>query len=167
MRNGYGDCVHGDVVGWVVSGAVVGVVAPGVLLGTRRRIRWDALALPAVPSLVGFVLLHALITFALTRHPPAGTWVALHVPLLVGAIVYWLPVFGTRRRLPDALRVLYLFLSAPPLDLSGVMVVILGDPSGGVAMIVGMLPAGLVAVAVTWQWINQEEDVVLVPPAPR
>lgn len=162
-----GPGVNGDVAGWVVSGAVVSVVAPAMLLGTRRWIRWDALALPAVPALVGFVLLHAAVTFALTRHPPAGVWLALHVPLLVGAVVYWLPVLGTRRRLPDALRVLYLFLSAPPLDLSGVLVVILGDSAGGVGMIVGMLPAGLAAVAVTWQWISTEDDLILVPRSPR
>lgn len=53
---------------------------------------------------------------------------------------------------------LYLFLSAPALDLAGVMVVILGDAPGGLAMIVGMLPAGGIAIVVTWQWVTREEE---------
>lgn len=114
--------------------------------------------LPAGIALPGFVLLHGGITYLLTRHPTPAGWLLLHVPLLVGAVVYWLPVLGTARRLADPLRVLYLFLSAPALDLAGVMVVILGDGAGGLAMIAGMLPAGGIAVLVTWQWITREDD---------
>ncbi|HVV23012.1 MAG TPA: hypothetical protein VHF06_26480 [Pseudonocardiaceae bacterium] len=152
-----------DIWAWAASGATTSVVAPGLLLSTRRWVDWDRLAVRAGLALPGFVVLHALITLALAQRPSAPLWLALHVPLLLGAVVYWLPVFGTVRRLDDAMRMLYLFLSAPPLDLAGVLVVILGDQDGGVAMIVGMLPAGLAAVLVTWQWINNENAIDALP----
>lgn len=157
----------GDVLGWAATGLVTAVVAPGLLLATGRHVHWGRLALPAGVALPAFVLLHAGITFLLTRHPPPAVWLILHVPLLAGALVYWLPVLGTVRRLSDPLRVLYLFLSAPTLDLAGVMVVVLGDGPGGLAMIVGMLPAGGIAVLVTWQWISQEDDFTEITGAPR
>lgn len=137
---------------------VTAVLVPGLLLGTRRAVRWDRLALPAGVALPAFVVLHGAITFLLAQRPPPGLWLLLHVPLLLGAVVYWLPVLGTARRLPDPLRVLYLFLSAPALDLAGVLVIVLGDGPGGLAMIVGMLPAAVIAILVTWQWISHEDD---------
>jgi cytochrome c oxidase assembly factor CtaG len=153
--------VTADVFGWAVTGLVVGVLAPGLLTGTRRGVRWDRLAVPAGVALPGFVVLHAAITFLVAQRPPPAVWLILHVPLLLGALVYWLPILGTARRLSDPLRVLYLFLSAPALDLAGVMVVILGDGPGGLAMIAGMLPAGGIAILVTWQWISREDEAAV------
>ncbi|PZS39525.1 MAG: hypothetical protein DLM62_07855 [Pseudonocardiales bacterium] len=72
-------------------------------------------------------------------------------------MVFWAPVLGVRRRLPDAARMLYLYTAIPLLDAPGVWLVAHGDSSGGLAMITGMLPMGLIAVAVTWSWINREE----------
>jgi hypothetical protein len=42
-------------------------------------------------------------------------------------VVFWMPVLGTRRRLRDAGRAVYLFLAGPLLDLVGVWLVATGD----------------------------------------
>jgi cytochrome c oxidase assembly factor CtaG len=81
---------------------------------------------------------------------------ALHL-LLAGAIVYWLPIIGARRRLSGPGRSVYLSLSQPPLDLPGAVIVTLGETAGGIAMIVAMPPVGLAAIAVTWRWVTAEE----------
>jgi cytochrome c oxidase assembly factor CtaG len=47
----------------------------------------------------------------------------------------------------------------PSLDLAGVVIVLRGDAAGGLAMIVGMLPVGVAAVALCWRWIIHEEQV--------
>jgi hypothetical protein len=87
------------------------------------------------------------------RGPPA---------LLVAAVLFWLPVAaGTRHRLDDLGRCLYLFLATPLLDLPAVAVVAAGRSAQGLAVIVGMLPLGVAAAAVTWSvtwsWVNREE----------
>ena len=150
-----------DIVGWFVTGLITSVVAPALLTATRRWSSWRYLALPPGVACGGFIVLHAVITYALARRPGPAPWLALHIPLLLGALAFWLPVLGTSNRLRDPVRVLYLFLSAPPLDLAAVMVIVLGDQPGGVAMLVGMLPAALIAVAVTWRWMNDEEKTAL------
>jgi hypothetical protein len=38
-----------------------------------------------------------------------------------------------------------------------VWLVAVGDSPGGLSMIVGMLPMGVAAVALTWSWISREE----------
>ena len=147
-----------DILGWAVTGLLTSVLAPALVLGTRLRIACDHIALPAALALPGFITVHGLITFELAQHPAPPLWLGLHLPLLAGALIFWLPIFGHRTRLADPLRALYLLLSVPALDFAGVLVIILGDPAGGLAMIVGMLPAGVIALAVTWQWIHREEQ---------
>jgi hypothetical protein len=72
-------------------------------------------------------------------------------------MLFWAPILGIRRRLPDAGRMLYLYVALPLLDLAGVWLVAVGDSPGGLSMIVGMLPMGAAAVVITWNWISREE----------
>jgi hypothetical protein len=127
----------------------VSAVAP-MLARAGRGTAWDRLAPPAVVALPAFAALHAVVTFA-------GAGLAGEAVLLAGAVLFWMPALGTRRRLPDAGRAVYLFLAGPLLDLAGVWLVATGDRAGGLAMIVGMLPIGIAAMVVTWRWIVHEE----------
>lgn len=136
-------------------GALIAVVAPAVVLSTRRRLRWERVPAPPVLVLPVFVALHAAVTVAGHHWHHAGGVLAVHAVLFAGAVWFWLPVLVGGR--PGALRSVYLFLAAPSLDLVAVYLVIAGDSAGGIAMIVSMLPMGLAAVGVTWQWITSEE----------
>ncbi|MGW5492240.1 hypothetical protein [Streptomyces olivaceoviridis] len=40
-----------------------------------------------------------------------------------------------------------------------------GHTAAGLAMIVGMLPVGIAAAAVTWSWVNREEREALADEA--
>lgn len=143
-----------DGVGsWAVTGAVTGVLAPGILLLTRNRTGWQRLAPPAAIAGPAFVLLHGAITISLLAGFGWPAWLGLHVALLAGSLVYWLVL----RRLDGAGQFLYLFLTSPLLDLAGVIIVALGQPTYGIAMIVGMLPLNAVAVFVAWRWLTEEE----------
>lgn len=155
-RSGTDRRVSPHLLLWALTGLVTSTLAPAVvLLGDRRGWRWPTL--PPLVAFPAFVVLHGLIAFALVRYPGPLAWLALHVPLLAGAVLFWSPALGHGRRLGPAGRSFYLLLSGPPLDLAGVGVIVLGD-LGGLAMIVGMLPLGVIAVAVTWQWITGEES---------
>lgn len=148
----------GEVVHMVGMGLLVSVLAPALVLATRRRFAWRALSWPAAVALPCFVVLHALLTVEMAFHEPGPPMhLVLDGVLLLGAVVFWLPVLGRLRPLGPAGRVLYLFLAAPALDLAAVVVVAVGDSAGGLSMIVGMLPIGLAAVIVTWQWIRADE----------
>lgn len=153
------------IVPMAACGAVTSMLAPGLVLlshHTERVWDWDRLALPAAAALPLFVAGHATITITLANVDlPDVSAMCLHVLLLLGAIVYWLPVLGRRHRLSDPARSAYLFLSAPVLDLAGVWLVAQGDSPGGLAMIVAMLPIGLMAVVVTWRWISREERLAV------
>jgi hypothetical protein len=162
-----GPQVSAHILGWVLTGAVTAVVAPGLLLLTRGRLPWHRMAVPAAVSAPGFVVLHAGITAALVLRPSLEVWLLLHALLLAGSIVYWLPILGDARRLSGAGRCLYLFLSSPLLDFAALGVIVLGDPSGGLAMIVAMLPINAAAVGATWQWIVGEERVAREADDPR
>lgn len=107
--------------------------------------------------LPGFVGLHFAVTAWSGYGASALLAVVVPLVLLVSAMLFWTPVLGSRHRLPDAGRTIYLYTAMPLLDLAGVWRVIVGDSTGGLSMIVGMLPMGFAAVAVTWRWINREE----------
>lgn len=145
------------VVDMAAMGLLVGAVAPALLVVVLqvhpRADRWSP---PAVLALPAFVLLHAGATIGGPYLGP-GPAAAAHIALLVGAVAFWAPVLGVHRRLPDAGRMFYLYLAMPMLDLAGVWLVAAGDPSGGLAMIVGMLPMAVITVVLTWQWISGEE----------
>lgn len=155
-----------DMVGMAVMGALTSVVAPALVVGTGRVLpswRWDRLALPAAVVLPLFLVLHAGGTILLADVAlSAPVELALHVVLLLGAVLFWLPVLGSRHRLSDPARTAYLFVAAPSLDLGAVWVIAEGDSAGGLAMIVAMLPVGLAAVVCTWRWIVREERMVAV-----
>lgn len=138
-------------------GLVVSAAAPlAVLLLVRALPRAERLVLPGSIALPGFVALHAAITVVGHAHGSAAHAAAPVVLLLAGTF-FWAPVLGRRRRLSDPLRVVYLYAAMPLLDMAGVWLVAAGDTSGGLAMIVGMLPMGCATVVLTCQWINREE----------
>jgi cytochrome c oxidase assembly factor CtaG len=140
-------------------GLLVAVIAPALLVVSSRAFpQLDRCTVPAALALPGFVTLHAAVTVCTSRGPvPPLLDTATHLALLAGAMLFWAPILGVRHRLPDAGRMLYLYLALPLLDLAGVWLVAVGDSTGGVSMIVGMLPMGLAAVTITWNWISREE----------
>lgn len=147
-----------DTLEMAVMGLDAAVVAPLLYLATRRRLQWDRwLALPAPVMLVTYCLVHTAITVGMDEAmPPPLPDVGFHVALIVASIGFWLPVIG-RRRISDAGRMVYLFLAMPTMDLAGVWVVLRGDASGGLAMIVGMLPIGVWTLIMAWRWMSREE----------
>lgn len=139
-------------------GLETSVVAPALLIATRDRLPWHAVALPAAVALPLFLVVHAAITIGMAFHePPAIEHLALHGLLLLVAFWFWRPVFGRTRRLSDPGRVAYLFLAMPTMDLAGVYVVLQGDSTGGIAMIVAMLPVGFTTLTLAWRWLISEE----------
>ncbi|MES9522502.1 hypothetical protein [Streptomyces capoamus] len=103
----------------------------------------------------------------LTARPPSPRRPRSSCVLLGAAVLFWLPAAArTRHRLDDPGRCLYLFLAAPLLDLPAVAVVAAGRTAAGLAMIVGMLPLGVAAAAVTWSWVNREEREALADAVP-
>ncbi|MFY9808348.1 MAG: hypothetical protein WCC38_10690 [Pseudonocardiaceae bacterium] len=151
--------ITGHIVHMAMMGLLVSVLAPALLVLLSRAFpQLDRWTVPAAVALPGFVALHAAVTVYTcggTVAPLIDT--ATHLALLAGAMLFWAPILGIRRRLPDAGRMLYLYVALPLLDLAGVWLVAVGDSPGGLSMIVGMLPMGVAAVAITWNWISREE----------
>jgi cytochrome c oxidase assembly factor CtaG len=131
------------------DGLLVSVLAPLLLL-LLRALGVEPPSLPAVVVAPAFVLLHAAVTLL------PGLAAVAPVLLLAGGVLFWTPVLG-RRRLPPAGRIVYLFATMPALDLPGVWLVARGDGPGGIAMVLGMLPIGLTALALAWRWTVDEE----------
>ncbi|MGN6474642.1 MAG: hypothetical protein ACTHK4_13475 [Mycobacteriales bacterium] len=151
---------HLDMVEMALMGLDTSLVAPAVLYASRSWPGWTALTLPAVVALPVFLVVHAALTVWMTLSMPtlAGD-IGFQAALIVVSFVFWLPVLAPERRLSDAGRSVYLFLAMPTMDLAGVFVVLHGDSPGGLAMIVAMLPVGLVAVFLTWRWISNESEI--------
>jgi hypothetical protein len=159
-----GQTLHGHMAHMVMMGLLVAVLAPALLVLLSRAFpQLDRWTVPAAVALPGFILLHAAVTVYPAHGPiPPLLDGAAHLLLLAGAMLFWAPVLGIRRRLPDAGRMLYLYLALPLLDLPGVWLVALGDSPGGLSMIIGMLPMGATAVVITWNWISREERRAVV-----
>ncbi|MFJ8781826.1 hypothetical protein [Streptomyces sp. NPDC102476] len=141
------------------SGFALAAVVPGVIWCARRSPLWERVSLPPGVAMPLLVLLHAWVVLGgpVGLEPAAGPFVTEPV-LLVGAVLFWVPVVArTRHRLSDAGRCLYLFLAAPLLDLPAVGVIATGHSAEGIAMIVAMLPLSIAAAVLTWSWVNQEE----------
>lgn len=139
-------------------GATTALMAPGLLLAIRDRLVRYEPKLHPLATMVGFLLLHASVTITMSRmgdHPMS--MVGLWLVLLAGGVVFWLPVFGRRNCLAGSGRCAYLFIAAPSLDLAAVYPISTGHELQGLAMIVGMLPIGGTAMALTWQLAIQEE----------
>lgn len=141
-----------DIVHMAVAGLLVSVLAP-LLLVSLRALGVEPPAPPALVVAPAFVLLHAALTLM-----PAVAALAPAV-LLAGAVLFWTPVLG-RTPLSPAGRIVYLFATMPALDLAGVWLVARGDGPGGIAMVVGMVPMGLVAVVLAVRWARAEEAAV-------
>jgi cytochrome c oxidase assembly factor CtaG len=137
-------------------GLLVSVLAPALVLLGRGRWLVDRLALPGLVALPAFTVLHAAVTLGLDGLSAASAALGT-VLLLVGAVAFWSPVLGERRRLADPARAAYLFIAAPVLDLPAVWLVAEGRVAEGLAMVVGMLPVGGAAIGVTWRWVTMEE----------
>ncbi|HEX6469396.1 MAG TPA: hypothetical protein VF069_09895 [Streptosporangiaceae bacterium] len=150
-----------EIIHMGFAGVATSVLAPAlVVLARNVRRPWnpDRFAVPAAVAWPLFVAAHTAIMIPMgVGDPPVAADLGLHAVLMACAVLFWLPVLGLRRRLSDPGRMLYLFLAAPVLDLAGVWIVAEGNSAGGLAMIVGMLPLGVAAVATTWRWIAREE----------
>lgn len=145
-----------DAVHLAGMGALTSLVAPAIVLLARHRWTWS----PGWAAAPAFVVLHAaLMLFMDLREPPLPLHLAIEALLLTGAVGYWLPVLG-HHRLDDTARCVYLFVTAPSLDLAGVVIVARGHAAGGLAMIVAMLPIGVAAVVLTWRLMLAEERAV-------
>jgi cytochrome c oxidase assembly factor CtaG len=153
----------------IAMGVLTSLVAPVLIVLTRRRWHalWTRLTTPAPLAAVPFVVAHSAMVIWMGLGPEPGPSLvaqtfhaAVHVALFAGALLYWLPVLSPQPRLSPAARCVYLFLTAPALDLSAVIVVAGGHSAAGLSMIVSMLPIGLCAVWLTWRWISAEELAV-------
>jgi cytochrome c oxidase assembly factor CtaG len=155
-----------------LMGLLVSTAPPVVILLTRRRYDWRVLSAPVWVAFPVFFAVHTAIMLTMDRieSRPLLSY-PIHLLLFLCAVLFWLPVFGRVRRLGDAGRCVYLFVAAPSLDLAGVIMVAQGNAVGGLAMIVGMLPIGGIAVWLTWRWIVDDERSVraaeLLASAPR
>lgn len=165
-----GHAMHTGIVGPAVMGMITSVLAPLLVLAGHR---WRPAA--RVPSprphpwraagiLVGFAVVHAVTVLGVGPGTDPGVGLALHAAVLGGAVVFWLPVLGRgTTRLPEAGRSIYLFLACPVLDTAALALVVRGDEPAGIAMVVGMLPMGLVAIVLTLRWVAAEERVAATP----
>jgi hypothetical protein len=151
------------------SGLVLAVVLPAVVWSLGRSSRWERVSLHPGIALPLLLLAHAWAVLGdlVPAVPTGGPWVTEPV-LIAAGVLFWIPVQAhTRHRLGDVGRCLYLFLAAPLLDLPAVGVIAAGHSAGGLTMIVAMLPIGVLAAALTWEWVNREErlatDLVPVP----
>jgi len=139
-------------------GLLSSVAAPALVRWARRPLRLDALAVPGAVALPLFVAFHAAVVLGMAAGAVPETWhVPAHALLLAAAIVFWLPVFGDRRRLGGAGRMVYLFAAMPSLDLPALAVIARGDSPGGLAMVITMMPIGVLAVITTLRWMFAEE----------
>ncbi|MEU3254855.1 hypothetical protein [Streptomyces sp. NPDC006997] len=147
------------VAAMACSGLLLTVAVPGVVRLLRRAPCWERLSLHPGAALPLLVLAHAWVVLAdLLASLPAAVTLVSELALLWAAVLFWLPVVAhTRHRLSDPGQCLYLFLAAPLLDLPALGVIAAGHAAEGLAMIVGMLPLGIAAAAVTWSWIHREE----------
>lgn len=151
------------VVHMAALGLLVSLVAPGLANVAALFPAADRLAPPARTTLPVFAALYLAVTVALGgsagtgRIDPAGPFAtAAHVLLLAGAVLFWAPVLGVRRRLPDRDRAVYLLLACPVLGLVAAWPVARGDGAGGLALIVGTLPIAAAAIAMTWSRVTEE-----------
>jgi hypothetical protein len=148
-----------EIVHMAAMGLITSVLAPSAILLSRPWLRWRVLSWPAAVALPFFLVLHGTVMIWMEISEPAPLEHAgMDALLFVGAIAFWLPVLGSVRRLDPIGRCVYLYLAAPTLDLAGVVIVARGDSAGGLAMIVGMLPIGLAAVALTWRLLQEDEE---------
>ncbi|WP_413811069.1 hypothetical protein [Streptomyces sp. OE57] len=148
-----------SVAAMALSGFALAAVVPGVMWPLRRASLWERVSLPPGVALPLLVLLHGWAMLAgLMRPMPTAVTMVSELLLLPAAVAFWAPVVvRTRHRLSDPGACLYLFLAVPLLDLPVLGVIAAGHSVEGLAMIVGMLPLGIAAAAVTWSWISREE----------
>jgi hypothetical protein len=139
-----------------IMGLVVTVIAPFIAAALPELpVRWTSWRIPA-PGLA-LLAAHAGVIAAMGRCPStAPTGLALQAALLACAVVFWMPVLGSRR-IGDAARCVYLFLASPVLDLPALYLIAGGHSDAGIAMVSGMLPLPMAAVCFFYAWMRQEE----------
>lgn len=156
-----------SVVLMACSGLLLAVVLPAAVWSLRRSPWWEGVSLHPGVALPLLLLAHAWAVLGeLVPAVPTGGPLVTEPVLIVAGVLFWIPVQArTRHRLGDVGRCLYLFLAAPLLDLPAVGVIAAGHSAEGLTMIVAMLPIGVLAAALTWEWVNREERLAtdLVP----
>jgi cytochrome c oxidase assembly factor CtaG len=154
-------------VGQMLTHAAISVLAaPLIVAGAPARTRAAvrrALAPRLAPALcwASFVAthwtVHLLPAFRDEGSPahPAG-----HALTLLAALLFWAPVLADGPggpRLRGAAASLHLFLAMPAVDLVTVPLVGRGEAAAAAAMLGGMLPLGVAALAVTLGWMRDED----------
>jgi cytochrome c oxidase assembly factor CtaG len=154
---------HAVIVCAVAPGLVL--AGPFVLRALSRRVR--RFAVQATQGLTRPLLAWPLFV--------AGMW-ALNVPAVLEwlearplahalshgamlglAVLFWLPVLGHPRRVQGLAAGVYLLTASMASDLLGAWYMATGRTGAGVAMVAGMLPIALAAVALTWAGLLREE----------
>jgi len=111
-------------------------------------VQWGVHSAPAIDAAASSPTVHAI----------------EHLGLLATALLFWLPVVG-RNPVPHPLRgaerTLYLFAAAPAVDLAAASLMARGEDAAGAAMLAGMLPITLAAVASAWVWLRSEQRAAL------
>jgi putative membrane protein len=85
---------------------------------------------------------------------------AEHSVFLVTALVFWSVALAAEPlpvRLAAPARFVYLLAAMPVNDAAGAYLMATGRPGAGAAMIAGMMPLGVAAVAIGWSWAAGEE----------
>lgn len=141
----------------LTTGLAVSLLALAAAARWRTLPHATATRFPFLPVAALF-LLHLLVTAQMIAADwPLWAVAAVRLALFVAALWFWLPVVGSAPRLDPARRTLYLFLAGPVLDLPALLQVDTGAPGAGIAMIAGMLPIPLAAVASFSSWMRAEE----------
>lgn len=140
-----------------LMGLAVTVAAPLIVAALPALpVRWTGWRI-AAPGLA-LLAAHAGVLVAMGRcRSTAPTGLAAHAALVICALVFWMPVLGSRR-IGDAARCVYLFLASPVLDLPALYLIAKGQSDVGIAMVTGMLPLPMAAVCFFYAWMRQEEQ---------
>lgn len=149
--------VISDICFMFAMGLTPSVFALALALALRDWLPSGLVRLPPVAAFALFVIVHDTVTVVMVGEMGSGLAVGLWALLLGAAVVFWLPVVRPERGLSAAGRALYLFVACPVLDLSAMYGISNGGPAGGLAMIVGMTPLGLIAAWSLWEWGQLEE----------
>jgi cytochrome c oxidase assembly factor CtaG len=149
----------------IAMGLTMTVVCPLLVLAVRRRGWLRSLGPHPVWTFAAFFVSHTSITLAMAYDHATWVQVVLWLAMVPAGFAFYQPVFGARP-MSDAARCVYLFTSGPCLDLAAVALIFaFHDAVGGIALIVGMLPLGLTAMATTWRWAQREEREAVVADA--
>jgi cytochrome c oxidase assembly factor CtaG len=135
---------------------ITSLVAPALVFVLRERVP-RAPVLAAWALFVGalWVLNVPSILHWLMMRPLAHGLADLVV--LAVSMLFWRPLLARRRPLRGLAAGAYLITASMATDLIGVWYMAMGETAAGVAMVAGMLPLGVAAIAFTWSGLVAEE----------